>query len=135
EVAIEGADADSGAAADLLQGRVRALLGEDLARRRHQLVVVAARVGTLRPLGESGRRGSGDVRGRGHVLTTGGPPTYPEDGSILTVVPFAISPVHLATPWCGQSHAGAIVPVIGGSITPAQGRWRCLWWICPPARR
>ena len=58
EVAVEGADADPGAAGDVLERGAGALLGERLARGGDQLLVVAARVGALRP-----RREGGDVGG------------------------------------------------------------------------
>ena len=47
EVAVERADADARAASDLLERRLDAALGEDLARRRDEQLVVAARVAPL----------------------------------------------------------------------------------------
>jgi len=68
EVAVQRADADAGAARDVLQRRAGVVLGERLAGGGDQRVVIATRVGALRaPRRELG--GGGGVGGHGRRET------------------------------------------------------------------
>src|SRR4051795_3428164 len=64
EVAVERADADPGAARDLLERGRLATFGERLARRREHLLVIAARVRAAGAREEGGGRGFGGAHAK-----------------------------------------------------------------------
>src|SRR3954452_21975891 len=107
EVAVDGPDADAGAARDVLHLRVEPVLGEAVAGGGDDLVAVALRVGAERAGGGVGRRHMGKSGGTGVPLP------------LWSMRPGTGAPLHL------NRTAGAFPPMTDAAPTKDR-RWLAL---------